>query len=360
MDNKKILIATGGTGGHVFPAYALSKYLIKNRFSVEIVTDKRGFKFLSNYKDIKIKIITSATIFKKNPFKVIFSFLQIILAFIYSTIHLLKTKPKIVFGMGGYASFPICIASKLMGIPFITYENNLHLGRANKYLLPLAYKMFIAYSSLEGIKKQYNTKIVVTGNIIREEILNYKNTYKSNKNEISILILGGSQAAKIFAEKLPMVFESCKKENMNLTIFQQCLKSQSAQLEEKYKSLKINFKIFNFSYNLLEYFSKVDVAITRAGSSMLAELLNCKVPIISVPLPTSADNHQLKNAKFFEKNGYGFLIEEKQITEKLFPLIKSIHKDKSLLDQVRKNQKYYSDEKVFDKILSVIKEIVNE
>ena len=93
MDNKKILIATGGTGGHVFPAYALSKYLIKNRFSVEIVTDKRGFKFLSNYKDIKIKIITSATIFKKNPFKVIFSFLQIILAFIYSTIHLLKTKP---------------------------------------------------------------------------------------------------------------------------------------------------------------------------------------------------------------------------------------------------------------------------
>jgi len=360
MSSKKILITTGGTGGHVFPAYGLSKYLVRNGFSVELATDKRGYKFLSNYKDIKIKIITSATIFRKNPIKFIFALVQITFAFISSIIHLIKTKPKITFGMGGYASFPICIASKLMGIPFIIYENNLHLGKTNKYLLPFSYKMFTAYSSLEGIENKYRFKVVNIGNIIREEILNYENTFKPSKDEISILIIGGSQAAKIFAEKFPIVFKKCKEENINLKIFQQCLSSQNNQLEEKYRSLKINFKIFNFSHNLLEYFSKVDVAITRSGSSMLAELLNCKVPIISIPLPTSADNHQLKNAKFFEKKGYSFLIEEKNILENLFPLIKSIRKDKSLLDQIRKNQKSYSDKKVFDKIYDEIKEIVNE
>ena len=86
---KKILIATGGTGGHVFPAYSLAKYFIKNKKSVEIITDKRGFKFLKNYKDVKLKIINSATVFKKNPIGIIISLIQIIFALINSLIFLI-------------------------------------------------------------------------------------------------------------------------------------------------------------------------------------------------------------------------------------------------------------------------------
>ena len=93
---------------------------------------------------------------------------------------------------------------------------------------------------------------------------------------------------------------------------------------------------------------------------MLAELLNYKIPIINIPLPSSADNHQLKNAQYFEKKGYGYLIEEKNLEEKLFPLIKSIHEDKNLLNQMKKNQSTFSDKKVYEKIDNQIKELIYE
>ena len=176
----------------------------------------------------------------------------------------------------------------------------------------------------------------------------------------SILILGGSQAAKSFGEKLPAVFEECINSNITLKVYQQCLKSQNVTLKSNYDSLNIESEIFNFSHNLLSYFSKVDLAITRSGSSMLAELLNCNVPIISIPLPHSADNHQLKNAKYFERKGYGFLIEEFELKKNLFPLIKSIHEDKGLLNQMKIKQSKYSDKKVFEKIDNLIKQIIHE
>ena len=358
---KKILIATGGTGGHVFPAYSLAKYFIKNKKSVEIITDKRGFKFLKNYKDVKLKIINSATVFKKNPIGIIISLIQIIFALINSLIFLIKSKPRIVFGMGGYSSFPICIAAKLLKIPFIIYENNLVIGKANRFLLPFSNKIFVSYAQVEGIKKKHRDKMIEIGNIIREEVINFsKNIRQPNQAEISILILGGSQAAKSFAEILPEIFGKCIELGLKLKIYQQCLIEQKEELNKKYKSMNIEFELFNFSHNLLNYFSKIDLAITRSGSSILAELLNCKIPFISIPFPYAADNHQLKNAKYFEKKGYGFLIEENQIKKELFPLIKSIHEDKDLLSEIRKIQNTHSDKLVFENINNQIKILTNE
>jgi len=127
-----------------------------------------------------------------------------------------------------------------------------------------------------------------------------------------------------------------------------------------YKNYDIEFEIFNFSSNILEYFSKVNLAITRSGSSMLAELLNANIPFISVPLPTSADNHQLKNAIYYKKNGYSYLIEEKNLNKKLFELIKLMHEDRSLLEQIVKKQKQYSDKEVYQNIDREIDKIINE
>ena len=358
---RKILIATGGTGGHVFPAYSLAKYFLKNELSVDIITDKRGFKFLKNYKDIKLKVINSATIFKRNPLTMIISLVQIKIAFITSLIFLFKSKPRVVFGMGGYSSFPVCIAAKILNIPFIIYENNLIIGKSNKFLLPFAYKIFVSWFDLEGIEKKYEDKKTEVGNIIREEIINFNQaTSLLKKDKLHILILGGSQAAKSFAEILPQIFERCGKENLNLKIYQQCLENQKDELYKKYKLLNIEFELFNFNYNILNYFSKVDLAITRSGSSILAELLNCKVPFISVPFPYAADNHQLKNAEYLEKKGYGFLIKESEIKTKLFPLIKSIYEDNDLLNQLRKKQEAHSDKSVFKKIEKEINRLIHD
>jgi UDP-N-acetylglucosamine--N-acetylmuramyl-(pentapeptide) pyrophosphoryl-undecaprenol N-acetylglucosamine transferase len=358
----KIIIATGGTGGHVFPAYSLAKHLIEKKNEVEIISDERGIKYLKNFRDIKITKIISTTLFRKNIFKFFFSILIILYSILKSLIYLFFNKPKLVFGMGGYSSFPVCIAAKMLRIPFIIYENNLQIGKANKYLLPFASKIFVSNLKLEGIEKKYDNKVCEIGNIIRKEILNFKiKKPKELKNKkLNILILGGSQAAKVFAERLPAIFEECKKAKILLKIYQQCLFSQKELLISKYKNLKIEFEIFNFSDNLLEYFSKADLAITRSGSSMLAELINVRMPFISIPLPSSADNHQLKNAIYYEKNQYSYLVEEKDLSKKLFKLIKLIYEDDLLLDQIINKQKKYSDNSVYENIDREMIKVINE
>lgn len=360
MKTRKILITAGGTGGHIFPAVSLYKHLKEKNFFVKIITDKRGFKYLKDYKEIDLKIIDSATIFHKNPLLILFSLYKIISSLVKSIFMILKIKPNLIFGMGGYSSFPVCFAATILKIPFVVYENNLFIGKSNRYLLPLAKKIFVSHSSLQGINDKYQSKIISIGNIIRKEILNFENKSLLKKDEMCVLVIGGSQAARSFAEKLPVIFEKSKKMNINFKIYQQCLPDQKIKLEETYKSLKFDFELFNFTKNILEYYSKVNLVITRAGSSVLAELINCKIPFISIPLPSSSDNHQLKNAKYFKKNGCTFLIEETEIDTKLLPLIKLIHEDKSILTQMIEKQKKYSDKLVYKKLDKAIEDLVNE
>ena len=357
--NNKILISTGGTGGHVFPAYSLAKNLIKKKFKVEIVTDQRGFKFLEKYKDLKLIINNSTTIFKKKFINTIWSIIIIIFSYFKSLLILYKAKPALVFGMGGHASFPICLAAKTLNIPFIIYENNLLLGKSNRYLTPLASRIFLAYEDVEGIDIKFRSKIVITGNIIREEIFNFKNEKKFLKEELNILILGGSQAAQSFGKFLPEIFKKCVDAKIKIKIIQQCIKSQNYELDKYYKNLKINYELFNFTDNIFKYFSKVELAITRSGSSVTAELINCKIPFISIPYPYSADFHQDKNAAYFEKKGYSFLIKENEVHKKLFSLIKLIYEDKKILNKLIEKQKKHSDSEVFMKINTEVEKLIN-
>ena len=246
-------------------------------------------------------------------------------------------------------------------IPFIIYENNLLMGKANRYLTPFAKKIFVSYEDIEGINQRYKDKIIITGNILREKILiNSKVNENKTDNSLNILVLGGSQAARIFAEILPNVFVDCKKNNINLKIYQQCTKDQKEGLQKKYESNNINYELFNFTFDILKYYNLSNLAITRSGSSALSELLNCNIPMISIPLASSSENHQFKNAQYFTKKGYGIMIEEKEVKNKLFDLLQSIHKDKSVLNFIRVNQKKYSDKDVFKIIKKEITKLFYE
>ena len=361
MIKKKILIATGGSGGHTFPAYSLANYLIKKNFNVKLTTDKRGFNYLKNFKNLNLIKIHSTPLIKRNFFSFIFSIMTIIFSIFKSLIYLLLNRPLIIFGMGGYSSFPICIAAAILRIKFVIYENNLIIGKANKYLLPFTKKLFVSYSELEGIIEKYNNKTVKVGNILREEIINsYLRDRIYQFDSMKILVLGGSQAAKVFADELPKIFKRLNDSGIPIQIFQQCQKKQSQQLSKFYKENNINHEIFNFSDKILDYYSKANLVITRSGASVLAELININIPFISIPLPTSADNHQYKNALFYKKNGYGYLLEEKDIKHKLYELISLLFNDQLLLKKTLSKQKQYSDKDVFKNLDILIEEILNE
>ena len=363
MIKKNILIATGGTGGHIFPAFSLANYLKEKNYSVKLTSDKRGLRFLSNTESFEIINVSSSPLIKKNYFKFLFSIFTIFFATIKSFIYLLFNRPSIVFGMGGYSSFPVCFAALILKVKFVIYENNLILGKANKFLLPFAKKIFVSYQDLEGIPDKYKNKIVTIGNLVREEIIKNRVNSEIKKDEfnnLKILILGGSQAAKVFAELLPPIFEKIKNSEISIEIYQQCQKNQKNKLSEFYKKAKIDHEIFNFTDNIIKYYLKSNLVITRSGASVLGELININIPFISIPLPSSADNHQYKNAEFYLKKGYGYLLEEKDIKNKLYDLINNIFKDKSSIKKILSNQRQHSDKNIFRNLEINIEKIVDE
>ena len=362
MIKKKILIATGGTGGHIFPAISLAKNLIKENYDIILTTDKRGLKYFGDINKIKLKKITSSPLVKKNIFKLIYSALLICYATVTSLFLLFLNRPHIIIGMGGYSSFPVCIAATILRVKFIIYENNLIIGKANKYLLNFADKVFVSYKDLEGIGEKNTKKVIVVGNIIREEIIEFNNhqDLKDKFNIINILVLGGSQGAKIFAEKLPQVFKNLKESGIPLMIYQQCQTNQEGELSRFYKYHNIKFEIFNFTNRITDYYRKSNLVITRSGASALGELVNVKIPLIAIPLPTSADNHQYINAKFYEKKGMCLLLKEKNISEDLYKLILSNFKDNTKFNSIILNQRQYSDKDVFNKLNFNIEKIINE
>ncbi len=362
MSNKnKIIIAAGGTGGHVFPGVNLAKHLINENYYVKLVSDKRGYKYFKDITGFDISILPSSPLLKKNIISLILSSIFIFYSIFRSIFFLIVERPKIIFGMGGYASFPICIAARVLKIHYIIYENNLIIGKANKYLLPFAKKILISKKEVEGIPNKYLNKTFEIGNIIKKEIINFSPKHRDKENKkLSILILGGSQAAKIFAEILPSIFKECINQKIPLKIYQHCLPDQNEFLSDFYKKNNIEFEIFNFSINLEKYFFKVDLALTRSGSSVLAELTNANVPFISVPLPSSADNHQFKNAIYYQKKNLALMIEEKELNDKLLQLIKTIYSDKSYLDNIISNQRQFSDKNVYHNITKQLKNIIHE
>ena len=186
---KKIIFSTGGTGGHIFPAINLMKHFFDKGFEVIIVTDNRGNNFIKNYSKYKSYILKSGTLTNKNFFKKIFSLFIILYSVLISINILIREKPNLIFGFGGYVSFPLSFASKFFNVPLIIYENNIILGRANKYLASFSKKILLAKNISKDFPEKYKNKTSIVGPILSKEIINYsiyKNYILSDFNEFEV------------------------------------------------------------------------------------------------------------------------------------------------------------------------------
>ena len=218
--HKKIIFTSGGTGGHIFPAINLMKYFSRKGYDVLLVTDKKGKNFLKKFSKFNSLIINVNSPINKNLIEKILSYSIILYSILKSILILLKEKPVLVFGFGGYVSFPVSFVSKFFRIPLIIYENNYVLGRTNKYLLSFAKKLLIATDTISNCPKKYKNKIVKVGHILREDILNYSSFENKNKSDyFSILILGGSQGAEIFGKIVPEVIKRVQQFGYKINIY---------------------------------------------------------------------------------------------------------------------------------------------
>jgi UDP-N-acetylglucosamine--N-acetylmuramyl-(pentapeptide) pyrophosphoryl-undecaprenol N-acetylglucosamine transferase len=357
---KKIIFSTGGTGGHIIPTINVMDHLLNKGYEVLLITDDRGYHYCKDHKEFKLYILKSETLTNKNFLQKFLSIFIIMKSVIKSVFILKKEKPDLVFGLGGYVSFPVSFASFFFNIPLIIYENNIVLGRANKILSILSKKILIAKKEMINFPKKYIKKTHTVGPILGKNIINYSNKEnKNNKNYFSILVLGGSQGAKIFGNIIPSVIKKIKDEGHEIEIIQQCVMEQKKSLVDFYDRNKIKNYVFHFEKNVLQLILSSDLAITRCGASTTAELVYTQTPFIAVPLPDSIDNHQYLNAKHYESMGCCFLLKQEHFKEEnLFNLITKNIKNKNQLDDIRENMKKNSNKNVYIDIENQIKEFI--
>ena len=301
---EKILISTGGSGGHVIPAITIYDHL-KNEYEVVISTDLRGLKYLdvNNYKIFEVN-----TPKLKRSILLPLIILKVFFLTIKSLFLLKNEKIQILISTGGYMTLPLCLAAKILSIKIFLLEPNMIIGRVNKLFLNFCKKIICYDKNIIGIPNKFKNKLVISNPIIRKKY--YEKNFKEKIDRIfTLIIIGGSQGAKIFDE---IIHESILKisKNNTLKIIHQTNKKNIDFFKNFYLQNKIENIVFDFDQNLDVLLNQSDLCITRAGASSLAEVALLNIPFIAIPLPTSKDNHQFENANYYKTKGCCWVIDQ--------------------------------------------------
>lgn len=318
MDNETptIILAAGGTGGHVFPARALAEELMTRGYHIVVATDTRGLKYFDGL-DTKIPrhVIASGT-YSSGIMGKITGGLALMKGLAQSLKLVRNCKPIAIVGFGGYPSVPPLFAGQLLGVKTVLHESNAILGLANKLLAPLASQIALSYAHTAGITDKLKHKAVFTGNPVRQTIADLSILpYPAIENKISIMIFGGSQGAKVFSDVVPLALTALPQEMQSrLNIIQQSIPESIDAVRDIYSKSKLDFEIKPFFDDMPEHIKKTHLFITRSGASTTAEMTAAGRPAIYVPFPRHKDNQQVFNAEQVEKAGGGWMILEKNLT----------------------------------------------
>lgn len=339
MKKNKILLATGGTGGHIFPALGLKTQLDKNGYKTIITADEKFIKF--HHFNAEHILIPSASFFSKSPLKLLNSALILAQGFIKALWIIYIKKPDLVIGFGGYASFPVMLAALVFKKKIILHEANSVLGKVNKIFLPKADYLTTGFSNIFGVVKKFKDKIVYTGNPIREEILFESKKKNFNTQGLTLLIIGGSQGAKIFGKIVPDMIVNLPQEiKSQIKIIQQVKAEDVANLSARYAREGISYEIKSFFTDVGAKFKEADLVIARAGASTISELVAFGLPAIFIPYPHAADDHQYYNAKELLNQKSAWIVKEDgNASANLLQIVKLIYKDLSILKEYSNNLK---------------------
>jgi UDP-N-acetylglucosamine--N-acetylmuramyl-(pentapeptide) pyrophosphoryl-undecaprenol N-acetylglucosamine transferase len=383
----QIFIAAGGTGGHIIPARTLAKELSENDFQVTFLGDEKIKNYLKENDKFSSKIISCAQI-KKSPILSLKAAIKINFGVWQSLFLILKKRPKAVFAFGGYATFPILIASVICKTPIILHEQNAHLGKVNRLFAKYASKIAISFEKTDAILPEFQNKIILTGNLVRKEIVEIRNKayqlpnkeiqaqldeearmgynillasdfkeQKSKEDFFRILVIGGSGGAEIFSEILPKAFFNLS-ENIKdkIQVVQQCRANLVEETFAQYCSYNVNIIVDKFFENMSELIENSHLIIARAGSSSIFEFCAAKRPMILVPFAASADNHQDKNAQFLEEKNAAIVIRQKDFTiSNISEILRNLIIDEKALNALANNAGEVFKEDAMEKLINLVK-----
>mgnify|MGYP001160813197 FL=1 len=352
---KKILISTGGSGGHIMPAITIQDHL-NIEYDILISTDLRGLKYLQNSTH---KLVIVYTPKLNNIIFLPFAFIKIFFLIIKSLFLLKKEKIEILISTGGYMSLPLCLAAKILNIKIFLIEPNMVIGRANKFFLNFCEKIICYSKNIISFPNKFENKLIISNPLIRKKY--YEKSTKERINKLfTIMVIGGSQGAKIFDKIIHEVIVKISKIH-SLRIIHQTNQKNIDFLKNYYSENKIENNVFSFDQNLNIFLSQSDLCITRAGASSLAELSILNIPFIAIPLPTAKDNHQLENANYYKNKDCCWIVEQKDFYKKNFEdLLLDIMKDKDNFIKKKNNLENLNYQNTWNNVNQNLLKIINE
>lgn len=358
MKKYKFLISGGGTGGHIYPAISIADELSKSFISSEILfvgskhrmemkkVPERGYDIIGLWiSGIKRKIHFSNLLI---PFKILHSLIK-------SYLIIKRFNPDFVIGTGGFASGPILYIASKLRLPTLIQEQNSYAGLTNKILSNSVETICVAYDNMN--KYFPVNKILFTGNPVRNEIFESKvskkesdDFFKINRSSKVLLVLGGSLGAKNINEFISKNLDFF--DNNKIEIIWQC-GNMYYDSYKKFNSKKI--KVFPFIKDMNKAYCSADYIISRSGASVISELCIVGKPVVFIPSPNLAEDHQTKNALNIVNKNAAVMVKEKDLNDKFFRVFKKLINDESYSNELSKAIKLLAKPKATIKIIEQIK-----
>lgn len=337
-----IMLAAGGTGGHLFPAEALGVALIKRGARVRLVTDSRAVRYSGLFSADMMDVVPSETVRGRTPWALARTGAMLAAGGAMALALLLRQKPKAVVGFGGYPTLPPLFAARLLGIPTVIHDSNAVLGRANRLL---STRVSAIATSLPGVLDRdpaLAEKNTVTGTPMRPAILAAAAVpYASpdTTGSLRLLVTGGSQGARIMADIVPPAIERLEPALWRrLNLVQQVREEDMARVRAVYDRLKIEAELASFFTDLPARLASSHLVISRSGAGTVAELAAIGRPSILVPLPGAIDQDQFANAGVLEKAGGAIRIAQTEFTpDRLASEISALAADPARLTAMAKS-----------------------
>lgn len=339
----RIVVSTGGTGGHVFPAVCLAEELFKRDYHVVWCTDQRGEKYYS----AKVSSLSNKLIFHiaktDGMWGKIKQYLTILTATVKVLMAFVAERPTMIVGFGGYTTAPVVIAAALLRIPIVLHEQNAVLGKVNRWMARQAKVLMLGFEQTQRIPAFLKT--VYMGNPVRAEIAKIRDQpYPAMGGKLKIFVIGGSQGAALFSTIIPAALALLPKlDQQRIEIVQQARPELRDSTQKAYQNLGIVATIQPFFTDMAALYAASHLVVCRAGAMTVAEVCLTHRPAIFVPLASAMDNHQYFNAAELSTQNRAWLIKQNEFTAlKLATQLQQILDNPSLLEEMSQSlQKKY-------------------
>ncbi len=312
-----ILLAAGGTGGHLFPAESLAAELGRRGHAVELATDERADRYGRAFPARAVNIIRSATFKGRDPLSLLRTVTALGLGTLQAWRLIGRLRPAVVVGFGGYPTFPPMIAAQLRGVPTVLHEQNAVMGRANRALAGRVTRIALSFPGTAKLGEAA-ARAVHTGNPVRDMVISAARVpYRaaSLDGEFRLLVFGGSQGARFFSQVLPPALERLAPElRARLNLVQQARAEDADAVKAAYAGSGVRAEVAPFFVDLPARIAAAHLVVCRSGASSVGELAVIGRPSILVPLPGALDQDQAANAAVLEAAGGGWPIRQDELT----------------------------------------------